>query len=216
MQKINPDSTYTSWIIPKTFSSWYSSLGPPTSNFVVNWDYAAIDNYPNESISLWNTINSASNQVIIQHSGYYFIHAHLSLNNISNSSGELYAHIIRQKDVNLFETIATDMITRTPLQNTIGFPTWSNKLTNLSLNVSSVHYLDKNDMIYVMIQSSLSTDRTTSFVANNYVYVPTAYNSAFAKGTVGYLSGTKTSFVSQPYIGLSPSFFEIISIRLES
>ena len=217
LQKTNPDSIYTSWIIPSTFTSWYSSIGPPTSNYVVSWDYAAIDNYPSASVSLWNNVNNSPNQIIIQKSGYYFVHAHLSLNNISYVSGELYGHILRRKSAGILESIGTDMIVRTPLQSTNGFPTWSNKLTTLSLNIASVYFLEKNDIIYIMLQSSLSTDRFTSFIANNYVYVPTAYSTSFAKGTTSFVtSSIKTSFVSQPYIGLSPSFFEVISIRLES
>lgn len=217
LQKINPDSVYSSWLIPSTFLSWYTPIGPPTANYIVNWDFAAVDDFPNDSISMWNNRNNASNQIVIQYSGYYFVHVHLNLNNISNASGELYGHIIRQKDVNSFDVIGTDMIFRTPMNNTVGFPTWSNKLTNMAINISSVYYLEKNDVLYVMIQPSLSTDKITSFIANNYAFVPTAYSTSFAKGTTSFVSNAiRTSFVSAPYIGLSPSFFEVISIRLES
>lgn len=217
LQKTNPDSTYTSWIMPNEYSSWYSVLGPPTSHTIVNWNYAAIDDYPSTGMTMWNNINNVPSQVVIQDSGYYFVHVHLNLNNISVANGELYGHIIRKRDINTYETIGTDMIMRTPINNTMGFPTWSNKLTTMAINISSVYFLEKNDILYVVLQSSISTDRTTSFIANNYTFVPTAYVSSFAKGTTSFVNNSiRTSFVSAPYIGLSPSFFEIMSIRMES
>ena len=216
LTKTEPDATYSSWIMPSEFSSWYSSYGPPTSNTIVNWNYAAIDNYPSYGITMWNNAYNMPSQIVIQESGHYFIHVHLNVFNNSRVNGELYGHIIRKTDVNNYTTIGTDMLVRTPKNNTLGFPTWSNRLIAQSLNISTVYFLNKNDIIYVVLQSSISTDRTTSFIANSYTYVPTAYSTSFAKGTTSFITaGNKTSFLSTPYIGLSPSFFEVVSIRLE-
>lgn len=185
---------------------------------IVTWDNAIIDEYPEDDVSLWDNENENYNQIVIRKSGYYFIHAHLNIFNYSVSNGVLYGHIIVDKGEYNIQTIATNQYLSTLNVSTVGKPSWSNRQYIRPLNIQCVYYLEAEDILYVKLQNGALTagSQSLSFMPYRYLPMPTEYISNSAKGTANYVSnGQLTSFVATPYIGNSPSFFEVQSIRLD-
>jgi hypothetical protein len=201
---------------PSMQSSWV--MTELTDN-IVDWDTAAINYYPSEGKSLWDP--ALTNQITIQESGFYNINVHLNMFNCTiSTTSHLYLHVIRQISENDVITIATDSINN-PMPNTYidYFPTYMNKMVNFVLSVNSIYHLDANDILYVKLQPSIDFygDITTSFVGMKQTLFPTAFQSPNARGAANYQSaGTQSSFLSSGYIGQTPSFFEISSLRLDN
>lgn len=207
ISKSDFDSMSTSWVM----SSEDSNL--------VTWNTAIIDEYPDDSVSMWDDENGNYSQIVIQKSGFYFIHAHLNIFNYSISNQAIYAHIIVDKGEFNIQTIATNVYLSTLSNSLLGSPTWANRQYIRPINVQTVYYLEAEDILYVKLQSDALTlgTPTLSFISKNYYPMPTEYTSNYAKGTPEYVSnGTLTSFVATPYLGNSPSFFEVQSIRLDT
>jgi hypothetical protein len=204
----------TSWA---NITSW-SRL----QNNIVTWNTTLIDEFPEESASLWNNDEEQPNSLTIIESGYYLIHVHLNIfNYVNRSGGILYVHLVREsQEDSTLTTIATDYIYNTTAElDSLGYPTWADRRIIRPVNLQCVYWLESDDILYVIVQPYLpsGTGNTTfSFIPKNYTRVPTEYITSFTKGATSFVtSGIKTSFISAPYIGMSPSFFEIQSIRLE-
>lgn len=202
-------------IIDSMTSSWV--INDSTSN-VVTWNSAIVDYYPVDGESCWDVENP--NVITIQESGFYNINVYLNMFNCTAPiTSVLYGHIIRQIEENNIITIATDQARYPiPASGALLYPTFANQETEFVLSINSVCHLDANDIIYVRLQPSIaiSGDTTTSFVGRYFANVPTYYYSTFARGTESYLSGAQSSFLSTGYVGMTPSFFEIASIRLDN
>ena len=208
-------SLTTSWL--NINSSWAI-----LNQNLITWNTALIDDFPSDSVSLWNDENIRPNSATIVESGYYFIHVHLNIfDYINHSGGILYAHLINEsKEDGELTTLASERLIYTATESDdVGYPTWANKKIMQVINLQSVYWLEKNDTLYVVVQPFINTgsgNTTFSLIPKNYTYTPTAYYTSFAKGSTSFVTdGTKTSFMNTGYIGMSPSFFEIQSIRLE-
>lgn len=215
LTKSDFDGMSTSWL---NISSSWAIL----RNNLVTWNATLIDEFPENSSSLWNADEEQPDSIVIIESGYYFIHVHLNLFNYVNmSDGILYVHLVREsQEDSTLTTIATDYIYHTTQESdSVGYPTWANKRIIRPANLQSVYWLENDDILYVIVQPYLpsgSGNTTFSFIPHNYTRVPTAYLTSFDKGTTSFVSNSiQTSFISPGYIGMSPSFFEIHSIRLE-
>lgn len=215
LSKSDVSTMNTSW-------AYIDSSWAVLNNNLVTWDTTLIDDYPTDSASLWNSDNIRPNSATIIESGYYLVRVLLNIYDYTNSNADvLFVHLVRESNEDgTLTTIATDQLylAQTELVNP-GYPTWANKKIIRSVNLQSVYWLEKNDTLYVVIQPYLSTgtgNTTFSLIPRNYTFTPTAYLSSFAKGSTSFVTtGIKTSFMNSGYIGTSPSFFEIQSIRLE-
>lgn len=197
-------------------SSWY--MDDTTSN-IVTWNSASVNYYPEDAESCWDVDNP--NVLTIQESGFYSINVYLNIfNSTTPITSVLYGHIIREIEENNIITIATDH-TRNPfpMSENLLYPTFANRLSEFVLSINSIFHLDANDIVYIKLQPSvtISGDTTTSFIGRYLANIPTYYHSAFARGNPElYTTGTQFSFQNTGYVGMTPSFFEIASIRLDN
>jgi len=173
----------------------------------IPWNTSIIDDYPSDSISMWNNDENEPDKISIIESGYYFIHAHINASSIKTNTPvkAVFAHIIRESgETPIITSIASNYLIRPVTASNRGYPTWSNNMANQSINVSTVVYLEKDEKIYVTLQTENVYDSSFTLIPTQYTFVPTQYSFT-----------TQYSFVSKPYIGLSPAFLEIQSLKLE-
>lgn len=215
LTKSNAQTMSTSW-------AYISSSWTTLNNNLVTWDTTLIDDYPDDSSSLWNDANIRPNSATIIETGYYLVRVLLNIYDYTNANADvLFVHLVKESNEDrALTTIATDyMYHATTEANNPGYPTWANKKIIRPVNLQSVYWLEKNDTLYVVIQPYLSTgtgNTTFSLTPQNYAFTPNAYLTSFSKGSTSFVTlGTRTSFMNSGYLGTSPSFFEIQSIRLE-
>jgi hypothetical protein len=207
LEKSITDSMTSSWVINDS------------TQYIVSWDSTSVDYYPTDGESCWDIENP--NVLTIQESGFYSINVYLNMFNCTAPiTSVLYGHIVRQIEENNIITIATDHARYPiPASGSLLYPTFANQLTEFVLSINSVCHLDANDIIYVRLQPSIAIagDTATSFVGRYAARVPTYYYSIDSRGTSSYnTTGTQSSFLSTGYVGMTPSFFEIASIRLDN
>ena len=212
LEKSTTESMSSSWVMDEE-----------TSN-VVSWNSAIVNYFPEETKSCWDADNP--NYITIQESGFYNINVYLNMFNCTVPvTSVLYGHIVRIIEENNIITIATDQARYpVPQSGYLLYPTFANQLTEFVLSINAVCHLDANDIIYVRLQPSvtISGDTTTSFIGRYLANVPTYYYSPYPRGSPEYpnpydfYGAIQYSFLSTGYVGMTPSFFEIASIRLDN